>query len=350
MASSAPRSSAPISPRVRLDSSRWTVTTSDGGEQLLPLDPADADLGGALVGEVLAPGDDVHAEGQPDAGDLAALPAEADDAEAWRRPGRCRRSPASRRRARRRPPGDVPGGGEDQPPGQLRGCRSAAMPGAADGDAAFRRRPRRRWTCCACPVVTSSRRFGSRSRTDRAEGGALAHRDDDVEGFAGGRRGRPRRRGGRGTRPPRRARGPRTSRSRWRPRTGSRRGRRCDARARSTTGSASPSWSVARVRRAGRHDLAEGPPPAAGALLLAVGERARRVGDDEVLGRRDERRAEAAEQLLLGLRGVVELGDELRVGPCGCRRRRRSSWAPAGPRRAIRAGRRRCRGSRRRAP
>ena len=93
-----------------------------GGEQLVPLDPADADLGGPLVGEVLAPGDDVHAEGETDAGDLAALAAEADDAE----PG------AGEVGADRLLPAagadggvllrDVPGGGEDQPPGELGGA------------------------------------------------------------------------------------------------------------------------------------------------------------------------------------------------------------------------------------
>ena len=57
------------------------MTTSAVANSSSLLDPADADLGGALVGEVLAPGDDVHAEGLPDAGDLAAQPAEADDAE-----------------------------------------------------------------------------------------------------------------------------------------------------------------------------------------------------------------------------------------------------------------------------
>ena len=75
-----PRSSAPISPRVRLDSSGWTVTTS-AWRTAPPPHPAGAHLRGPLVGEVLAPGDDVHAEGEPDAGDLAALTAEADDAE-----------------------------------------------------------------------------------------------------------------------------------------------------------------------------------------------------------------------------------------------------------------------------
>ena len=57
------------------------MTTSAVREQLVPLDPPDADLGGALVGEVLAPGDDVHAERLPDPGDLRPEPAEPDHAE-----------------------------------------------------------------------------------------------------------------------------------------------------------------------------------------------------------------------------------------------------------------------------
>src|SRR5688572_5169215 len=75
--------------------------------------------------------------------------------------------------------------------------------------------------------------------------------------------------------------------------------------------------SAAGVGRAGGDELAERLTPAAGPVLLAVGQGACGVDDDEVLGGGSEVGAEPAEQLLLGLRGVVELGDELRVVHAG---------------------------------
>ena len=104
------------------------MTTSEVAKQLVAVDPADAVLGGALVGEVLAPGDDVHAERLTDPRDLAAQPAEADDAE----PG------AGEVAADGLLPaagadggvllGDVPRDREDQRPGELGGGRSAWTP------------------------------------------------------------------------------------------------------------------------------------------------------------------------------------------------------------------------------
>ena len=43
-------------------------------------DETDAVLGASLIGEVLAPGGDIHAEGQPDPGDRRPLAPQADDA------------------------------------------------------------------------------------------------------------------------------------------------------------------------------------------------------------------------------------------------------------------------------
>src|SRR3954454_9106070 len=57
----------------------------------------------------------------------------------------------------------------------------------------------------------------------------------------------------------------------------------------------------------GGDSLGEGLPPAAGAGHLAVGQRTLRIGDVEVLGRRDDVGAELLQQLLLGPRGVVHL-------------------------------------------
>ena len=68
-----PSSPAPISPRVRSLSTRWTETKSLALEQLLlgaaSTTPASA---ARSLGEVLAPGHHVHAEGLADPGDLAA--------------------------------------------------------------------------------------------------------------------------------------------------------------------------------------------------------------------------------------------------------------------------------------
>jgi hypothetical protein len=152
-----------------------------GGEQLVLLDPADADLGRPLVGEVLAPGHHVHLEGLPDPGDPRAEPAEAEDAEPVAREvgadGLLPPAGADRGVLLRHVPGD----GEDQRPGQLGGAGQVRA-GTADGDAALGGRG---------DVDGDVARAGGdqqlqvRQPLEHAarEGGALAHRDDDVEGL-----------------------------------------------------------------------------------------------------------------------------------------------------------------------
>jgi hypothetical protein len=106
-----------------------------GGEQLVLVHPPDAGRRGALVGEVRAPGDDVHLEGLPDTGDAGAEPAEADDAEAGAGEiGADGRLPAAGAQGGVLG-GDVPGDREDQRPGQLGGA-GGVRGGPADGDAA----------------------------------------------------------------------------------------------------------------------------------------------------------------------------------------------------------------------
>src|SRR3954469_12486376 len=158
-----------------------------GGEQLVLLDATDADLGGALVGEVLAPGDDVHAEGDADAGDLGTEPAESDDAE----------SPAREVAADGLLPAtdahggvllrDVAEGREDEAPGEL-GGGGRLRAGAADGDAQLgggfdvdRLVPH--------AGGDEQLEVGQPFEDLAPEGGALAHRDDDVEDLEAGHEG-----------------------------------------------------------------------------------------------------------------------------------------------------------------
>ena len=123
----------------------------------------------AFSGQVLAPGDHLHAERLTDRADLAAEPAEPEEAE--------RLPPRSRPTVICQPPARIAASSlamprtmrEDERPGQL---------GRADGQPARCRRrgcrgpppPRRRSRRCAAPVVTSSRRSGSCSRTARGNG------------------------------------------------------------------------------------------------------------------------------------------------------------------------------------
>ena len=141
---------------------------------------------------------DVHAERAADAGHRAAEPAQPDDAERARRRARCRcvccQPPA---RTAASSCGTCRGDGEDQRPGQLGRWRSARPPRAADDDAALAAAASRSIDALRMPVVTSSRRLGSRSSTLARERRALAHRDDDVERRERARRARRRRRRGR---------------------------------------------------------------------------------------------------------------------------------------------------------
>src|SRR4029077_8040751 len=105
------------------------------GEERGLVDPPRARGGGMRLGEVLAPGDDLHAEGLADRADLGAELAEAEQAERLAlEAGADRRLPLalapSAILAR-----DVAGEGEDETPGQL-GRRIGQHVGAADGDPA----------------------------------------------------------------------------------------------------------------------------------------------------------------------------------------------------------------------
>ena len=78
-------------------------------------------------------------------------------------------------------------------------------------------------------------------------------------------------------------------------------------------------------------------------------QRALRVGDEEVLGGRNDRRADLAQQLLLGPCGVVHLGEQRMAASAGVEGGRRQARAPDRERpRATHAGPCRSRGFRRR--
>ena len=150
-------------------------------EQLVLLDPLDALLRGLLGGQVLAPGDRLHAKGEPDAGDRAAEAAEAQQAE--RLAGDAVADPGlpSALAHKLMILGDPPGGAEDQAPGELGGILVAAAgtAGAADGDAAIlQRRHVERGVAHASgnQQFQLGQAIDDRFRKRRA----LAHRRDDL--------------------------------------------------------------------------------------------------------------------------------------------------------------------------
>ena len=107
-ASSARCPLAPITPRVRGDSTRCRLTTSACASSASLVDALRAGLGGALVGEVLAPREDVHAERVAVARHARADAAEADEAERLAREheaGRACRAESGPRAPTRRPRG-----------------------------------------------------------------------------------------------------------------------------------------------------------------------------------------------------------------------------------------------------
>ena len=129
-------SAAPNRPRVRSLSTRWMVRTSDRASSSSLLDPGYAHLPAPFLGQVLAPGDDVHLEGQPDAGNPGAQLAQAHHPQGLAQessahgllPAAFTRGPVL--------PRDVPEQPDDQSPCQLR-RGSAHAGGAADRHAPF---------------------------------------------------------------------------------------------------------------------------------------------------------------------------------------------------------------------
>src|SRR5262249_30029963 len=107
-------------------------------EQLILLDAFDALGRSVFWGQVLAPGDTLHAKGETDAGDCAAEAAEAQQAQ--RLAGDAVADPGlpSALAQELMILGDPAGRAEDQAPGEFRGILVAAAgtPGAAHGDAA----------------------------------------------------------------------------------------------------------------------------------------------------------------------------------------------------------------------
>src|SRR5690348_7828889 len=105
-------------------------------KQIILFDPLHALQRSLLRGQVLAPGDCLHSESEPDAGDGAAEAAEAQQAQ--RLAGDAVADPGlpSALAHELMILGDAPGGAEDQPPGQLGGILVAAAraAGAADND------------------------------------------------------------------------------------------------------------------------------------------------------------------------------------------------------------------------
>src|SRR6266403_3520081 len=106
------------------------------------LDPLDPLLAGSFGGQVLAPGDRLHAKGEADPGDCAAEPPEAQKAEGLAGhtvadPGLPSALPHELMIL-----GDMPGGAEDQPPGEFGGVliATAWTAGAAHGDTAILQR------------------------------------------------------------------------------------------------------------------------------------------------------------------------------------------------------------------
>ena len=169
----------PTRSRVRSESTRWTVTTSAVANSSSLLDAPDADLSGSLVGEVLAPRDDVHAERLPDPGDPLPQPPEPDDAEGGAREvgadGLLPAAGADGGVLLR----EVAGDGEDQRPGELDGA-GGVRGGAADGDAALGGGRDVDGGVAAAggdeqPEVRQPLEQGARERRP------LAHGDDDVE-------------------------------------------------------------------------------------------------------------------------------------------------------------------------
>ena len=131
------RSSAPIRPAGALGQQRWIVTTSDVREQLVLARPGGRRPRRRVVGvEVLAPGDDVHAERQPERATGCPSPPSPTTPERAAGEVARRGCAASRRRARRVLRRGRGGPREDERPGHLHGgAVGAAPPVPADGDA-----------------------------------------------------------------------------------------------------------------------------------------------------------------------------------------------------------------------
>ena len=112
-------SSAPTMSRVRSLSLRCRVTTSEVANNSSLVTARTPSSSGVLGLQVLAPGDDVHAEGEADLGDLAAELAQADDPEPRTRELEAERALPTAVADVAVFSTDVPREGEDQAPGQL---------------------------------------------------------------------------------------------------------------------------------------------------------------------------------------------------------------------------------------
>ena len=151
-----------------------------GGQQLVLRDHAHADRLAALRGQVLAPGDDVHAESQAQPGDPATEPAQPDDSESRSvQVGSHGGHPAPGSHAGQLG-GKVTSRGEDQSPRQL--GRSVGDPAsAADDDAELITGVE--IDRCVVPAGRDQKAEMWKPREKAsAEGGPLAHGDDHREG------------------------------------------------------------------------------------------------------------------------------------------------------------------------
>src|ERR1700676_4474863 len=102
-------------------------------KQFVLLDPLDALLGGLLGGQILAPGDRLHAEGEPDPGDRAAAAAGAQEADRLPRHASPDAGLPAARAHELMILGDAPGRAENEAPGEFRGVFIAAGPWSANG-------------------------------------------------------------------------------------------------------------------------------------------------------------------------------------------------------------------------
>ena len=150
-------------------------------EQLVLLDPLDPLLGGLLGGQVLAPGDRLHAEGDADARHRAAEPAEAEAANGLAGHAVADTGLPAALAHERVVLGDTPGRAEDEAPGELGGVLiAAARPaGAAHGDpASLQRLHVERGV--AHPGGDQQLQLWQLVDDLLGEHGALAHRADDL--------------------------------------------------------------------------------------------------------------------------------------------------------------------------
>ena len=160
-------SRAPTRPRVRSESTRWIVTMSAWRAARPWLDaPRRRARRARSAVRFWLQAIDVHAERLPDRGDAARRAGRARPrracAPARSGPTVCCQPPARTAASSSR---DVPRDGEDQRPGELGRSRCGLPPVPQTTMPWSLRRARRRSTALRGPVVTSSRRFGSRSRT-----------------------------------------------------------------------------------------------------------------------------------------------------------------------------------------